>query len=115
MSEFKQFTKVNWLRLQELPSGYTCGVSEKSGIMKITFPNSHHTVMLYKDQVQALGLSEPSVLEYVERNSDIIRNSGENKAAKQIDKAKQKLVNGITSNPALSDAQKQAMLALIAA
>lgn len=112
---FTNKAPVNWLRLQQLPSGYTCGVSEKSGIMKITFPNSHHTIMLYKDQVTALGFTEPSILEFVERNSDIIRNSGENRAAKQIDKAKQKLVEGIVNNPALNDDQKAAMLKLLAA
>lgn len=112
---FQNKQPVNWMRLQQLDSGFTCGVSEKSGIMKITFPNSFHTVMLYKDQVNALGLTHPDVLAYVERNSDIIRNSGENQAAKKIDKAKQKLVDGIINNVALNDEQKQAMLKLIAA
>lgn len=111
---FQNKTPVNWQRVIQSPSGFTFGVSDKSGILKITFPNSHHTIMVYRDQVHTLGLSQPEILDYVNQNADIIRNSGENQAAKKLDKAKSKLVEGIVNNPALSDEQKAAMLKLIA-
>jgi hypothetical protein len=110
---FKPFEKVNWLAVEQLPSGFTCSVSEKSGIMKVQFPNSFHQIMVYRDQVQELGLSHPEILAYVERTT-AIRNSGDNKAAKAISKDKQKLVDGIVNNKALTEEQKQAMLKLIA-
>jgi len=112
---FKQAEKVNWINAQTLDNGYVCAVSEKSGIMKITFPGSYHTLMLFQDQFHALGITDAELVAYVNRNSHVIRRSGENKAAKKLDKAKQALLLAIANNPALSDEQKQSLIKTIAA
>lgn len=112
---FKQFEKVNWIKALETPSGFTCAISEKSGIVKVTFPNSYHTIMLYKDQRVLLQLNHPEVAEYFAANDASIRNSGENREVKKLNKDREKLVNSILNNTALNDEQKQAMIKLIAA
>jgi len=112
---FNKFEKVSWSHGETLPSGFKCEVSDKSGILKITFPESYHSVMVFRDQVAQLGLTHPEIKDYVNRLSAHIKDAGESKQARKLNTAKQKLVNAILNNPALTDDQKQAMVKTIAA
>jgi len=111
----KQYAKVNWINGETLPSGFKCEVSEKSGLVKITFPGTYHTVMLFRDHAEALCITNPEVMAYFERNAHVIKASGENKQAKKLSAEKQKLIKAVADNAALTDAQKQAMIAVLAA
>ena len=108
------YTKVNWLHAEELTNGFRCAVSEKSGIVKISFPESYHTVMLFRDQLPLLGITNAEVVSYFERHAASIKDAGQNKQDKKLGKAKQKLVDSIINNQALTDEQKQAMIKLVA-
>ena len=110
----KEYTKVNWQREETLASGFVCGVSDKSGICKVTFPGSYQTLMMYKDQFHSLGITHPEVVEYFNKNSDIIRDSKENAVTRKVNKDREKLINAIVANTALTDDQKQAMIKLVA-
>lgn len=106
--------KVTWNHLVTLPDGHVVGISDRSGIMKITFPDSYLTIMCYFDQFQGLGITNEHLVKYVNDNAEFLRDSKTNKQVKKMSQAKQKLVNSILDNPALNDDQKQAMLKLIA-
>jgi hypothetical protein len=109
----KNSTPVTWSHQQTLDDGHVVAVSDKSGIMKISFPGSFLTVMMYRDQFEGLGITNPHLLEYVKRTT-AIRNSQDNKQVKKLDTAKQKLIQSIINNPALTDEQKQSMIKLVA-
>lgn len=109
--------KVNWMRVVELENGFQCGISDKSGIIKFTFPNSHQTVMLFRDQLETLKSYIDDLIAYGEQNKDLAKSSEERKASKLEGKAKKQLVETISkalTNPSLTDEQKQALLKLIA-
>lgn len=112
---FQNKQPVTWLKQVQTASGFNLAISEKSGIVKIQFPESFHNIMIYKDQVHTLGLTQPEIREYFAANDNMIRNSGENKATRKLNKEKQKLVDGIANNPALTAEQKEAMLKLLVA
>lgn len=109
-----QYQKVTWSHAQELPDGHQVAISDKSGIMKITYPGSFLSTMVYFDQFQGLGITNEHLVEYVNRNAEFIKSSQENKQVKKVNAAKAKLIQGIVDNVALTDEQKQAMLKLIA-
>ena len=105
---------VSWSHQQTLDDGHVVAVSDKSGIMKVTFPGSFIAVMMYRDQFEGLGITNPHLVEYVKRTT-AIRNSDSNRESKKMDTAKQKLILGITNNTALTDEQKQTMIKILAA
>ena len=109
----KQYDKVNWMHAQTLNNGFKAAVSEKSGIVKLTFPNSYQTIMLFKDQLDMLNIQDLDVRRYFEAHDESIKASGENREARKLNTAQQKLVKAIVDNPALSPEQKQAMIGML--
>ena len=110
----KQYAKVTWSHAETLPDGHVCSISDKSGILKIVYPNSFLSTMVYFDQFQGLGITNEHLVAYVNRYAEVIKNSQDNKQAKKLDSAKQKLIQSIVNNPALTDEQKQSMIKLVA-
>jgi len=109
----KSYDKVNWLHAQTLDNGFKAMVSEKTGIVKLTLPNSFITVMMYKDQFEALGVTNPEVLAYIKAHDSSIRTSTQNRESKKLNTAQQKLVKAIAENPALNDEQKKSMIEML--
>ena len=109
----KPYDKVNWMHAQTLDNGFKAAVSEKSGIVKLTFPNSYHTIMLFKDQLDMLNIQDLDVRRYFEAHDSSIKSSTEGRESRKMNTAQQKLVKAIVDNPALNAEQKQAMIAML--